>query len=216
MCDLGFVYISIEDTATYLDKQIGEVRHTRDEALAQLPGLKHAGPTAPEPRDCGKRSSRTAVRRPSLGVISTASLIEWAQGTLCEAKIAVRNTASALLAHVCSTIAEHGVFRGYDFKKPYPFDCGSHAVKIPGSGLVDFKVHVASCQDTQSASISNVELEFGAPLATLKEHRLAKTNAASFMAGIRGLTNLALGPEGEDAGYPECIICIKGVASMVT
>lgn len=72
-------------------------------------------------------------------------------------------------------------------------------MKMPGSGLVDFKVHVASSQDTQSALISNVELELGAPFATSKEHRMAKINAATFMAGIRGLGDLALGPECEGA-----------------
>lgn len=94
-----------------------------------------------------------------------------------------------------------GVLSCHDIEKSYPFDCGSHAVNTPGSGLVDFRVHVASSQDTQSALISNVELELGAPLATPKEHALAKAKAGRFMAGIRGLESQALGPECEGAVY---------------
>lgn len=177
------------------------MRHTGDETLAQLPGLERAGLTAPEPRDRGERSSRIAIRRPSFGIISTAALIERPQRTLCEAEIADHNKASALSAHVYSTIGANCVRRSYDIKKSYPFDCGSHAVNIPGSGLVDFKVHVASSQDTQSALISNVELELGAPLATPKEQTLAKTNAGRFMACARGLTNPELGSGCEGAVY---------------
>lgn len=206
--DLRYFYISIEDTATYLNVQISEVRHTGDETLAQLPGLKHTGLTAPEPCDRGERPSRTAIRWPSLGVIPTAALIERPQRPLCKAKIAVHSTASALSAHVYSTIGGNGVLRSHDIEKSYPFDCGSHAVNTPGSGLVDFKVHVASSHDTQSALISNVELELRAPLATPKKHTLAKANAARLMAVIRG-------PECEGAIHNGCIISVKGGAGVV-
>lgn len=100
-----------------------------------------------------------------------------------------------------STIGKNGVLSCHDIEFSYPFDCGSQAVNTPGSGLVDFKVHVASSQDTQSALISNVELELGAPLATPKEHTLAKTNARRVMACIRGLTNPAMGSKSEGAVY---------------
>lgn len=120
---------------------------------------------------------------------------------MCEAKIADHNTASALSAYMYSTIRGNGVLSSHYIENSYPFDCGSQAVNIPGSGLVDFKVHVASSQDTQSALISKVELELGAPLATAKEHKLAKTNTGRFMACTRGLTNTALGPECEGAVY---------------
>lgn len=82
----------------------------------------------------------------------------------------------------------------HDSEKPYPFVCGSHAVNTPGSGLVDFKVHVASSQDTQSALISNVELELGAPLATPKNHTPANTNAGRFMAGVSRSYDPRIGP----------------------
>lgn len=89
----------------------------------------------------------------------------------------------------------------HDIENSYPFDCGSHAVNTPGSGFVDFKVHVASSQDTQSALISNCELDPGAALARPNEHTLANTNAGMFMAGIRGLTSPELGPEREILVY---------------
>lgn len=120
---------------------------------------------------------------------------------MCEAKIAVYNTASVLSVDVCSTIGGNGVLSSHDIEDSYPFDCGSHAVNTPGSGLVDFKVHVASSQDAQSALMSNVELELGAPLATPKQHTLAKTNFRSFMACIRGLTSPVPGSECESAVY---------------
>lgn len=105
--------------------------------------------------------------------------------------VLVQNSCSQHSKFVISSCAQRGrgndVLNSYDIEKSYPLDCGSHAVNTPGSGLLDFKVHVASSQDTQSALISNVELDVGAPLATSKEHTLAKTNAGSFMAGIRGL-----------------------------
>lgn len=89
----------------------------------------------------------------------------------------------------------------HDLEKSYPFDCGSHAVNTPGSGFVDFKVHVASSQDTQSALISNCELDPGAPLARPNEHTLANTKAWRFMAGVRGLTSPTLGSECEGPVY---------------
>lgn len=100
-----------------------------------------------------------------------------------------------------STNGGNGVLSSHDIENSYPFDCGSHAVKTPGSGLVDFRVHVASSQDTQSALISNAELELGAPLAAPKEHTLTKTNSRRFMACIRGLTKPALGSECDSAVY---------------
>lgn len=99
------------------------------------------------------------------------------------------------------TIGGNGVLSSHDIEDSYPFDCGSHAVNTPGSGLVDFKVHVASSQDTQSALISNAELELGAPLATPKEHALAKTKAGRIMARIRGLKNPTLVSACESAVY---------------
>lgn len=71
----------------------------------------------------------------------------------------------------------------------YPFDCGDHAVNIPGSGLVDFRVHVVSSQDTQSALISNVNLELA---AALKEHKPTTNSALTFMAGNQDLSSKRL------------------------
>lgn len=81
---------------------------------------------------------------------------------------------------------------------------------------MDFKVQVASSHDTQSALISNVELELGAAIAIPEEHRLIKTNAARCMANIRGLTNLAFGPDCEVVVYLRGITLVQGGASMVS
>lgn len=64
----------------------------------------------------------------------------------------------------------------------YPFDCGDHAVNIPGSGLVDFRVHVVSSQDTQSAWMSNVELELAA-ITVLKADKPPTNDTVTLMAG---------------------------------
>lgn len=113
-----------------------------------------------------------------------------------------------------SMTGEESVLSNHNIEMLYPFVCGSHAVKTPGSGLVDLRVHVASSHDTQSALISNVELELGAALATPKEHTLANTNVGRFMTGIRGHTSLEFGRECRDPVHLRKIIWVRNDAGV--
>lgn len=69
----------------------------------------------------------------------------------------------------------------------YPFDCGDHAVNIPGKGLVDLRTQVVSSQDTQSALMSNVDSESGAVVAALTKGETAANSAVAFIPGNQDL-----------------------------
>lgn len=142
----------------------------RDETLAQLLWLQYAGLAAPETCHRGERSPGPAIRRPSFGVVATTALVERPKGALCEAKI------SGCHQLTCPRLGQsHGM--------TYPFDCGDHAVNIPGKGLVDVRVHAVSSHDTQPAWMSNDESESGLALAALANDETTANSAVDFMLG---------------------------------
>ena len=129
------------------------MRQAGDEAFAagvHIVGVWLAAPEAGGGCEC---PSGLAVRRPPLGVIEPAKLEEGPERALSDTYVAFVEMTSAY-KRLGRAEAEGGT---------YPFDCGTHAAKVPGNGKTDFSVHVSSSHDTQSAGrlsgVANITLK---------------------------------------------------------
>lgn len=171
------------------------MRQAGDETLAQLLWLKYTGLTAPEASHRGERSPGPAIRRPSLGVVATTALVERPKGALCKAKVTVIRRQTRCYQLICtrSQIEQTALFdQGHGIA--YPFDCGDHAVNIPGKGLLDLRVQAVSSQYTQSALMSNVDSESGAVVAALTKDETATNSVVAFIPGNQDLPKTDLEP----------------------